>query len=302
MKRSLMDIHQLRYFVAVAEELHFNRAAQKSHVTQPTLSQSLKKLEGELGTPLLERSPQHVRLTDAGKKFLLRAKAALSELRSGFEELRESDGEISGAIRVGVIPTVCPYLMPEVIVRLKKNAPRLAIDLFEETTSLIVQHLKEGTLDVGILALPIPEKSLISKSLLREPFYLACSRQHPLAAKRSVSRKDIANEQLLILQEGHCFGEQSLEFCRASRKDPNVIFEGSSLTSVMRLAALGYGITLVPAMALKHTSESGIRCVPFSPEKPHREIGAIWRLSAQLTRTHHFFLDTVEGVLTGKKS
>jgi LysR family hydrogen peroxide-inducible transcriptional activator len=296
-----MDLQQLRYFIAVAQELHFNRAAKKCHVTQPTLSQGIKKLEDSLGAALLERTPQNVRLTSDGKKFLVYAASALSELEKGAEEIQDKGAEVSGTVRLGVIPTICPYLMPEIITKLKKTAPRLVIDLFEDTTSALIEHLKQGVLDLGILALPIPDKSLASRTLFYEPFYLAVSKNHTLASRKTVSRKDIENEKLLILQEGHCFGEQSLEFCRTSRRASNIIFEGSSLTSVEKLTTLGEGITLMPKMAIDEKRNPNISYIPFSPEKPARKIGAIWRLSTPLNRAHRLLLETANQALNSKK-
>lgn len=292
-----MDIQQLRYMVALARELHFQRAAQKSHVTQPSLSQAIKKLESELGVLLFERSPKAVRLTAEGKTFLATALAVLEQLQRAAEELREMSHEICGTLRIGVIPTICPYLMPKVITQLKKAAPRLTLELSEETTSILVEQIREGKLDLGVLALPIAEKGLAEKVLSREPFYLAVSKRHPLAAQRTVTRKDILNEKVLVLQEGHCLGHQTLEFCKISRQDTQVIFQGSSLTSVMKLAALGEGVTFVPEMAVSPKDFPGLKFIPFSPKPPSREIGMVWRLSASFNKAEHVLSGVIEQAL-----
>lgn len=292
-----MDIQQLRYMVALSQELHFQRAAEKAHVAQPSLSQAIKKLESELGVLLFERSPQGVRLTPEGKKFLSVSLAVLDHLQKVTEELREKESGINGTIRIGVIPTICPYLMPRVITHLKKTAPRLQLELSEETTSILVDQIKEGKLDLGVLALPVGEKGLAEKTLVREPFYLAVSKNHPLAGRKRITRKDILSEKILVLKEGHCFGHQTLEFCKMSRQDTQVIFQGSSLTSVMKLAALGEGVTFAPEIAAHPEDFPDLKFIPFAPPAPSREIGMIWRLSAPLNKAERFLMETVEKIL-----
>jgi len=292
-----MDIPQLRYMIALAQELHFQRAAQKAHVAQPSLSQAIQKLEKELGVLLFERSAQGVRLTPDGKKFLSAAVTALDHLEKTARELRESSREVAGTVRVGVLPTICPYLMPEVITRLKRTAPRLTLELSEETTSILVEQIKEGKLDLGIAALPVNEKGLAEKTLWREPFYLAVAPNHPLAKKRTVTQKDISKEKVLVLKEGHCFGEQALDFCRIPRRDAQVLFQGSSLTSVMKLAALGEGVTLVPQMAVPKKSSGELKFIPFALKPPSREIGILWRLSAPLNNAERALADAAERTL-----
>lgn len=293
-----MDIHQLRYFIAVAQELHFNRAAGKMHVTQPTLSQQIKKLEKELGTPLLERSPQKTRLTRAGEKFLPHAIAVLDQLKKGVQELQEDASIASGTVRVGVIPTIAPYLMPEVIVRIGKTAPGVRLELYEETTSVLLEKLRSGNLDIGILALPIQDKGIATRILRQEPFYLAVPIRHGLASKKSVTRQDVLQEKILILKEGHCFGQQSIQFCKLARIDSRVIFQGSSLTSVLALAEVGEGITFVPQMAVSRLSGFRLKFIPFSAaERPCRELGVAWRLSAPLDRAAKTLIQTVETCL-----
>lgn len=290
-----MDIQQLRYFIAVAQELHFNRAAAKMHVTQPTLSQQIQKLEKELGAPLLERSPQSTRLTAAGKKFLPHALSVLDQLQKGVQELREDADAVSGTVRVGVIPTIGPYLMPEMIIRLGKTAPRVRMELHEETTSVLLEKLRAGNLDVGILALPVEDRGISSRVLKQEPFFLAVPEKHRLASKKAVTRQDVLQEKLLILKEGHCFGQQSIQFCKLARTDARVVFEGSSLTSVLALAEAGEGVTFVPQMAVSRLSGFRLKFIPFSQaERPLRGIGVAWRLSAPLDRAQKAMIETAE--------
>ena len=189
-----MDIHQLRYFIAVAQELHFNRAAEKMHVTQPTLSQQIQKMEKELGVPLLERSPQKTRLTNAGEKFLPHAISVLDQLQKGVQELREDAAIAAGSVRVGVIPTIGPYLIPEIILKIAKTAPRIRLQIYEETTSVLIEKLRSGNLDIGILALPIEKKGIATRILSREPFYLAVPMKHRLASKKLPITKTCKNQ------------------------------------------------------------------------------------------------------------
>ena len=221
----------------------------------------------------------------------------LDHLQKAADELKEMGHEVNGTIRIGVIPTICPYLMPKVITHLKKTAPQLTLELSEETTSILVDQIKEGKLDLGVLVLPIAEKGLAEKVLHREPFYLAVSRDHPLAFRKTVAQKDITGEKVLVLKEGHCFGHQTLEFCKMSRQDAQVIFQGSSLTSVMKLAALGEGITFVPEMAAHPRDFPDLKFIPFSPKPPSREIGIIWRLSAPFNKAEHFLSEVIERTL-----
>ena len=287
-----MELHQLRYFLELSRELHFQKAAEKAHVTQPTLSQQIKKLEDELGLPLFERSPRNVRLTAAGKKFLPHVIEALERIEHGVSGLREEAGEISGLIRIAAIPTIAPYLLPGVISKIKKSAPKLVLEIYEETTSVLVEHLKEAKFEIGVLSLPIQDSGIVCRPLGKEPFYLAVSKDHPLAKRKTVSRSDIVKEKLLILQEGHCFSDQTLEFCNLSRKNEQIRFQGSSLSSVMRLVGAGEGITFVPKMAVEPHLYPELCFIPFGGHPPVREIGLAWRVTIPLTKAHNFVIDS----------
>ena len=290
-----MEIQQLRYVVALSQELHFLKASRRMNVSQPTLSQQVKKLEDELGVPLFERSPRNIRLTSYGKKFLPHAVSVLDTLQQGMRELKEDAGVVTGTIRLGVIPTICPYLMPEVLTALAKIAPLVRVALYEETTSALIEDLRSGRLDMGILALPVADKGVSTLSLHREPFFAAVAKSHPLASRKVLGRSELLKEKLLILQEGHCFGLQSMEFCKIDRRDPQVSFQGSSLTSVMALAELGQGVTFVPKMAVDKTPGTRLKFIPLAPkDQPSREIGAAWRLTAPLDRAQRIFLKTLE--------
>jgi len=291
-----MELRQLRYIVALSQERNFLRAAKRVNITQPTLSHQIKKLEEEIGTPLFERSSHGVRMTAAGQKFIPYAIATLDNLEKGIAELREESHAISGKIAIGAIPTISPYLLPDVLIGLRTEAPQLSLELYEETTSSLLESLKAGKIELGILALPIADAGIVSRSLGKEEFLLAVAKQHPLSKRRQVTAKIIKEEKLLILQEGHCFADQALEYCKTIRDDAQIIFQGSSLTSVMKLASVGEGLTLVPKMAANVKENPDLAFIPFSAPKPNREIGIIWRITAPLTPAHRYLITCIEKV------
>ncbi len=286
-----MELQQLRYVVALSQERNFLRAAKRANITQPTLSHQIKKLEEELGTPLFERSSHGVRLTAAGEKFIPHAIATIDGLEKALSELRAGTKDISGKIAIGAIPTIAPYLIPDILIKLRKEAPHLSLKLYEETTSLLLESIKAGKIDIGILSLPIADAGLVSRSIGKEEFFLAVSKKHALSKKRQITSKEIKEENLLILQEGHCFADQALEYCGHPRKDTRVVFEGSSLSSVLKLASVGRGLTLVPKMAAAERENPNLAFIRFTSPKPSREIGIVWRVTAPLTPAHRFFID-----------
>lgn len=193
-------------------------------------------------------------------------------------------------------------MLPQAIRSLKKEAPLVRLEIYEETTSVLLSHLKEGKIDLGILALPVDASGAVTKPVAREDFWLAVGKSHPLAARKKASVAAIKSEKLLILQEGHCFAEQALEYCRRSRDDDQVIFQGSSLLSVLKLAAGGDGITFVPRMAVEPRVYPELVFLPFQDPKPYREIGFIWRVSAPLTRACRAVMDAADRAIRDRLS
>ncbi len=290
-----MEIHQLKYFIALTQELNFQRAARRAHISQPSLSHAISKLEKQLGHALFERSPRQVRLTAAGEKLLPHALAILDCLRQSIEAMGEDTGEISGRLRISAIPTIGPYLLPVIIREFRKRAPKVVLEIHEQTTSLLTEDLRAGKLDAGIISLPVKLTGLASRVLASEEFYLAVSPRHPLAKKKRVSREDILTENLLILQEGHCFAAQALAFCKRSRRHERVIFEGGSLNSVLKLVAAGEGITFAPRMAAEKSPN--LRYIRFESPEPTRDLGVVWRLTAPVSRAQALFTDITEKAL-----
>jgi LysR family hydrogen peroxide-inducible transcriptional activator len=298
-----MDIRQLKFIDALMKERHFQRAAQRVHISQPSLSQGIKALERELGVALFERSSRWVKPTPAGEAFVEKARAAMEILNAAAEDVRQGAQGLGGTISIAAIPTLAPYVLPPVLKALRSKTTNLTMEVHELTTSLLLEHLNDGRVDVGILALPIDARSLVTKSVGSEPFFMAAHKKHPLSAKKFVRATDMAQEHLLILQEGHCFREQSLEVCRLSAEDPRVIFQGSSLGSVLTMASAGDGVTLVPRMAVDERSYPELAFRPFTPPAPTRDVGFAWRVTTPLRRAHHLFLELAEkeiGRLIGK--
>lgn len=295
-----MDLQQLRYIVALSSELNFNQASRKVGISQPTLSQQIKKLEEELGEPLFERSSKSVKLTSAGEKFIPLAIGALEAIQNGIEIVKEKQNEITGHIKLATIPTIGPYLLPEILKKIKKKAPALTLELYEETTSLLIENLKNGKFDLAVLALPIKDSAIISQKISEEEFFLAVASEDPLASKKSIHKKDILNRALLILQEGHCFRDQALDFCQMNSSDSRIIFEGSSLLSILNLVSLGEGITLVPKIVANSSIHRGLKYIPFQKPKPKRELGIVWRKTTKLNKNQRFLIDIFKEILSEK--
>lgn len=289
-----MELQQLRYVAAVARERHFGKAAERSYVTQPTLSQQIMKLEKELGVSLFERSARGVTLTPEGERFVPRVLAILEELEGALHATKEETGAISGRVRLAAIPTIGAYLLPRILKAVRKKAPELALELHDLTTSMLLENLKQGRIDMGILALPVEDPALLTRSFGTEEFFLAVRRGHPLASKRRASMSRIREERMLILQEGHCFRDQALEYCAMSSKDERIVFQGSSLTSVMRLTAAGEGVTFVPRMAADARENPGLSFVRCEAPEPKREIGVVWRATTPLSKAHLFLMEAIE--------
>ncbi len=275
-----MNLRDLRYLVAVAEHRHFGRAAAACFVSQPTLSTQLKKLEETLGVTLIERTNRQVMLTPVGESVVAQAQRVLGEVNRlvGFAE--EHRDPLGGEFRLGIIPTVAPYLLPRILGPVRKALPNLKIQLIEAQTAAITQMLKEGELDAVILALPLDEDNTVEAVLYREPFYLAVSDRHQIAKRESVSVADLDREQVLLLEDGHCLRDQALEVCKSHNAVENTNFRATSLETLRQMVAANVGTTLMPELAVT-ADASGVCYVPFQePDPPCRTIGIAWRASS----------------------
>ena len=276
-----MNLRDLRYLVALADERHFGRAALRCHVSQPTLSAQLRKLEGYLGVPLIERQPRRVTLTEAGTRVVERARRILLEA-DAIVELAKSDRDpLAGSLKVALIPTVGPYLLPHVARRLRRDLPRLKLMLYEYQTEPLLEKLRAGEVDVGILALPVPQDGLDTLTLYDEPFTVAVPAGHPLAARDRLKLEDLRGETLLLLEDGHCLRDQALEVCSRVRVHEAQDYRATSLETLRQMVAAGHGVTLMPQLAAgSHGSTArGLKIKPFAKPAPARTIGAVWRRS-----------------------
>ena len=276
-----LKLKDLRYLVAVADTRHFGRAAERSFVSQPTLSAQLKKLEEYLGVQLIERAPKRVQLTAAGEEIVERARRILDSSDEIVELARSHRDPLAGRLRLALLPTIGPYLLPNVAARLRKQLPRLELMLYEYQTDPMLEKLHSGEIDVGILALPVPMDGLDSQVLYREPFTVAMPSNHRLSGKSSIKVEDLSHETLLLLEDGHCLRDQALEVCASTVVHEKQDFRATSLETLRQMVASGVGITLLPELAGRgaYGNARGVTIKPFAKPVPTRTIGAVWRKS-----------------------
>lgn len=278
-----MTLKQLRYVDALARQGHFGRAADVSAVTQPALSMQIRDLEASLGAALFERGAREVRLTEFGETFVERARAILRSVEE-LEDLARAAGErLSGRLRIGVIPTIAPYLLPRLIGDLTRLYPSLDLQLRETTTGKLIQEIADGRLDTAIVALPVSETSLVEVPLFSEDFVLV---RHRDEADAPVPSREMLREmRLLLLEEGHCFRDQALSFCDMAGSRPKELLDGSSLATLVQMVGAGIGVTLIPEMAVAvETRSAPVAVSRFEGPQPSRTIGMVWRKTSPLTR------------------
>ena len=275
-----MTLRDLEYLVALADTRHFGRAAARCHVSQPTLSAQLMKLESYLGTPLVERRPRRIALTAAGESVVLHARRMLREADDIRTIARAGQDPLAGPLKLGLIPTLGPYLLPRVAPRITKALPKLQLLLHEYQTAPLIERTLAGDLDLAILALPAETRGLVTRSLFAEAFLVAMPASHRLAARKRVKTSDLAGEKLLLLEEGHCLRDQALSVCNSLNPGLINAFGSSSLSTVMHLVANGYGITLLPEMAADVEATDRVELVRFTEPEPVRTIGLAWRRSS----------------------
>jgi len=241
-----MNLRDLKYLVALADHKHFGRAAAACFVSQPTLSTQIRKLEDELGVPLVERAPRKVMLTPAGREAADRARRIVAEVEQMKEAARRSQDPEAGTVRLGIFPTLAPYLLPHVIPRVRERFPHLELLLVEEKSDELLTRLREGRLDAAILALPVLDDQLHTEFLFEEPFVLAVPGQHPLASRSSLTLDELSEQRLLLLEDGHCLREQALDVCRLSGAHEKTGFRATSLETLRQMVAANVGATLLP--------------------------------------------------------
>jgi LysR family hydrogen peroxide-inducible transcriptional activator len=274
-----MNLKDLKYLVALADTGHFGRAAERTFVSQPTLSAQLKKLEDYLGVKLVERQPKNVKLTEVGKQVVVRARRMLDEGDEIIALARNNTDPLAGKLKVGLIPTIGPYLLPRVMQKLRKTLPHLGLMLYEHQTEPLLKRLRDGEIDVGILALPVAQDGLESRVLYEEAFTLAVPNQHPLAAKTPVKIQDLKGQTLLLLEDGHCLRDQALEVCSRIDVKEAEDFRATSLETLRQMVVAGLGVTLLPETAVESPfgSQRGLCIRHFAKPAPSRTVGAVWR-------------------------
>jgi LysR family hydrogen peroxide-inducible transcriptional activator len=279
-----MNLRDLRYLVALAEHKHFGRAAAACFVSQPTLSTQIKKLEDELGVGLVERTPRKVLLTEVGREIVQRARDVLSEIEQIRATAQRTRDPESGTVRLGIFPTLGPYLLPHVVPAIRQRFPRLELLLTEEKSEVILRLLREGRLDAGILALPIHDDQLQQAFLFEEDFVLAVPQGHELATHPSLKLGDLSDQNLLLLEDGHCLRDQALEVCHLAGAVERSGFRATSLETLRQMVAAGVGITLLPSLAVKPpvAASGDIHLVPFRGNPPSRRIAMVWRKSSAI--------------------
>ena len=279
---SNLTLRQMRYFEALARHRHFGRAAADCAVTQPALSMQIKELEEALGAPLFERGgARQMRLTGLGEVLLDRVQGILRSVDDLKDLARAAGNRPAGRLRIGVIPTIAPYLLPRIIARLAESYPDLDLALRETVTPRLIEELTDGRLDTAILALPVSEPALTEVPLFTERFVLVRSEED---AQKPVPSRDMLREmRLLLLEEGHCFRDQALSFCNMVSSRPREVLDGSSLSTLVQMVGAGIGVTLIPEMAVPvETRSAAVSVTRFRDPQPMRTIGMVWRKSNPL--------------------
>ena len=280
-----MNLRDLRYFVALADTRHFGKAAERSFVSQPTLSAQIKKLETYLGVQLIERQPRKVTLTETGAKILPLARRIVQESDEIVSMARNEHDPLSGKLKVGLIPTIGPYLLPLLARKLRKQLPRLKLMLYEYQTQPLLEKLRAGDIDLGILALPVPLDGLEARPLYDESFTLAVPTNSPLAKRANIKLDDLNGETLLLLEDGHCLRDQALDVCSRIDVKESEDYRATSLETLRQMVAAGLGITLLPELATRGPfgSGHGLAVKQFARPVPSRSVGAVWRKSTART-------------------
>lgn len=289
-----LTLKQLRYFEALARHGHFGRAAEDCSISQPALSMQIKALEDELGAELFERDKRHVRLTSFGEEVALRANGILRSVDELEDYARTSRNGLSGRLRIGVIPTVAPYLLPTLIGDLSRLYDGLDIHVRETLTPRLVQELKDGRLDMAIVALPVSEPSLTEIALFEESFVLVRPRGDE--GKAVPNLEALREMRLLLLEEGHCFRDQALSFCKspAQSMQPRDLLDASSLSTLVQMVDAGLGVTLIPEMAVTvETRSASVSVSRFNDPEPSRTIGMVWRRTSPLAKQFSEISETV---------
>jgi LysR family transcriptional regulator, hydrogen peroxide-inducible genes activator len=294
-----VNLRDLRYFVALADTKHFGKAAERSFVSQPTLSAQIKKLENYLGVQLIERQPRRVTLTESGLKILPLARRILEQSDEIISLARNEHDPLSGKLKLALIPTIGPYLLPLIMRRLRKQLPQLKVMLYEYQTQALLERLRSGEIEMGILALPVALDGLEAKELYQENFTVAVPGNHAFAKKATIKLDDLSGETLLLLEDGHCLRDQALDVCNRVDVKENEDYRATSLETLRQMVAAGLGITLLPELATRGPFGSGQGLVvkSFAKPVPFRTIGAVWRKSSSRGAAIQTLCDVIQTIM-----
>jgi len=298
----LPSIRQLQYLIAVVELRHFGQAAERCFVTQSTLSSAIQELENMLGTQLLERTKRKVMPTELGLEMAEKARHVLQLSAEMVELAQQEKAPLSGPLKLGIIPTIGPFLLPQVLPSIRKSYPQLELYLIEDQTARLIERLNSGEIDAAILALPYDLGLLESSIFWRESFWVALPRDHPLNQSSSIRSIKLPADQLLMLEEGHCMRDHALSACHLSGLQQSATFQGTSLYTLIEMVAGGQGITFLPEMAIDSgmTKRRTISLRPLAEKGPHRKIGMVWRSTYHRKHDLQLLMASITSVLEKK--
>jgi LysR family transcriptional regulator, hydrogen peroxide-inducible genes activator len=296
----MITLRQLRYLQALVQYRHFGRAAEACAVSQPALSMQIRDLEKELEVALIERRPGEAALTETGEEVARRGERVLAATRDLVDFARHRGRVLSGRLKLGIIPTLAPYVLPKVLPALQARYPDLTVELRETQTKILIEELAGGGLDVLMLALPLPDSELETIRLFHDPFLLAVPAGDPLPKNARVNPREIDQQRLILLEEGHCLRDQALAYCATARHEMPLSLGATSLTTVTQMVANGYGVTLVPEVAVDVEVRDGrIKLLRFTAPEPGRTIGLAWRRTSP-RKTDFFALGQLVNEVLGR--
>jgi LysR family hydrogen peroxide-inducible transcriptional activator len=292
----MVTLRQLRYLEALADTLHFGQAAETCAVTQPALSMQIKELESELQVSLMERRKSGIEMTEQGDEIVRRGRIILASVHDLLDYAKHRERVLTGSLKLGAIPSIAPYLLPEALPELQRRFPDLTLQLRETITDTLIRELVSGDLDLILVALPIQDPEIEKLYLFDDKFVLAA---RLTKGKRAKAADMLAHERLLLLEEGHCLRDQALSFCRLVTPEARESFGASSLATIVQMVAHGYGITLLPEMAvgIEVRQRSDIRLMHFAAPEPKREIGLAWRKTSPRKADFHAFATLLKDVM-----
>lgn len=288
-------LRQLQYFIALAEHLHFADAAAVCGVSQPNLSSQIRELENDLGGQLVERTSRHVLLTPFGLRVLERAQRVIAEVNDLMHLSNENHDPFTGRVRLGVIPTIAPYVLPRALPKVRVLWPQLELQLIEDFTERLMPRLVAGELDVVLMALPVEHSGLEVEVLAKEPFVVLAPSGHPIAKSKRVRSAKFQPADLLLLQEGHCLRDQVLDVCHLQANSAPDAVEGASLNMLVQMVANGFGLTLLPLIAVPVDvpATNEVRVIPFTKPEPERTLGLVWRKTSPRVETYRALAQTL---------